>query len=273
MTSVPGSPAEQYLDAWHRRHSDATRVFADMRDAAGRTTYERLAALATSPQVVLDVACGAGGLLALLQRTTASPLILGVDLCEPELAVAASVAPAATLLGARAQALPLAKQSIDVVLCHMALMLMDAPDAVLQECRRVLRPGGTIATITNSISVPDGVMRTVLVGLRDALRAGDPSRRPPALGDTRAHSAPDLAALMASRFLDVTVEEFSVGQTLARDALWPFMVQSIYGLDSISDLEGIRLLAAMDLPDPVTWEVPMVQIQARAPLCLGRHSR
>ena len=72
--------------------------------------------------------------------------------------------------------------------------------------------------------------------------------------------------MMTSCFVDVTVQEFRVGQTLPRDALWPFMVQSIYGLDAIADVEGTRLLSAMDLPDLVTWEVPMVQIQASVPL-------
>jgi ubiquinone/menaquinone biosynthesis C-methylase UbiE len=266
VTSGSCSPAEQYLNVWHRRHPDATRVFADMRDATGRTSYQRLADVVISQRVILDVACGAGGLLALLHRPTAPRVLLGVDLCEPELTTAARVAPAANLMGARAQALPFAAQSIDVILCHMALMLMDAPDTILRECRRVLRPGATIATITNSLSAPDGVMRTILLGLRDSLRAGDSSRLPPTLGDTRTHGAAALAALMTSCFVDVTVQEFRVGQTLPRDALWPFMVQSIYGLDAIADVEGTRLLSAMDLPDLVTWEVPMVQIQASVPL-------
>ena len=260
------SPAEQYLTSWHRRHPDATRVFADMRDATGRTSYERLAGVVTSKQVILDLACGAGGLLALVQQATAPNLLLGVDLCEPELALAARVTPTATLMGARAQALPFADQSIDVILCHMALMLMDAPDDILRECRRVLRPGGTVAAITNSLAVPSGVMRTILRGLRDSLRAGDPSKQPPTLGDSRTHSGAALGTLMASSFGNVTVEEFLVSQTVPRDDLWPFMVQSIYGLDVIPDREGIRLLSAMDLPNAVTWEVPMVQIQAWIPV-------
>jgi ubiquinone/menaquinone biosynthesis C-methylase UbiE len=266
MSQGPRSPGEQYLDAWHRRHPDATRIFADMRDERGRTTYERLADVVTSQRVILDVACGAGGLLGLLHRNAEPHVLLGIDLCEPELTVAANVAPTATLLGARAQALPFAAQSIDVIVCHMALMLMDTPDVVLRECRRVLRPGATLATITNSLSAPEGVMRTILRGLRDSLRTGDPSWQPPTLGDARTHTAADLAALMASCFTDVTVQEFQVAQILSRDALWAFMVQSVYGLEAIPDLEGVRLLSGMDLPDQVTWEVPMVQIEARVPL-------
>lgn len=266
------SPAEHYLNAWHRRHPDATRVFAEMRDNTGRTSYERLATLGTPERTILDLACGAGGLLALLHQAVAPRRLLGVDLCEPELALAASAVPVAGLMRARAQALPLADESVDVVLCHMALMLMDSPDAVLRECRRVLRPGGVLGTITNSPTMPDGVVMTVLHGLRDALRAGDPSRQPPTLGDTRTHGAAELAPLIGSYFVDVNAEEFRVAQEVPRDELWSFMVQSIYGLDAISDVEGARVLSCLDLPDLVTWEVPMVQMLARVPLTDGSHS-
>ena len=134
--------AEDYLTAWHGRHANATHVFAGMRDDAGCTSYERLAALVAPHHVVLDVACGGGDLLALLPGETSPRFRLGVDICEPELALGAARLPAVGFTRARAQALPFADQSVDAVLCHMALMLMDDPDAVLEESRRVLRQGG-----------------------------------------------------------------------------------------------------------------------------------
>jgi ubiquinone/menaquinone biosynthesis C-methylase UbiE len=259
------SEAERYLDEWHSRYPDATRVFAAMRDETGRSSFERLAGLVTAERIVLDVACGAGGLLALLHRANQSRRLLGVDLCEPELVLAARAVPAAALIRARAQAIPLRAQSVDAVLCHMALMLMDNPDDVLREWRRVLRPGAMLGTITNSLSVPDGVMKIVLLALRDTLRAADPSRLPPALGDTRTHDAVALAGLIGDYFIDIRVDEFHVAQTVPRDALWPFMVQSIYGFDALPDVDGSRIIAGLDLPELITWTLPLVQIQARVP--------
>ena len=253
--------AEDYLTAWHGRHANATHVFAGMRDDAGCTSYERLTALVAPDHVVLDIACGAGELLALVPDTA---LRFGVDICEPELALAAARLPSVGFVRARAQSLPFADRSMDAVVCHMALMLMDDPDAVLEECRRVLRPGGVFGAIANRPTEPDAVAKLVLGALRDALRCGDASRRPPPLGDPRTHDAAALTRLLGSYFTNVTAEIFTVSQPVARADLWSFMVRSIYGLDAIADEEGTRILASLTLPDPVCWTVPMVQVQGRA---------
>ena len=64
--------AERYLTAWHSRHANATRVFGEMRDDAGRTSFDRLTEPVTSDRIVLDLACGAGELLTRLPAA-ASP--------------------------------------------------------------------------------------------------------------------------------------------------------------------------------------------------------
>jgi ubiquinone/menaquinone biosynthesis C-methylase UbiE len=173
--------------------------------------------------------------------------------------------PAVRFFRARAQALPFADQSMNTVLCHMALMLMDEPDVVLQESRRVLRPGGVFGAVTNRPTAPDAIVQLVLGALRDALRAGDASRRPPSLGDPRTRDASALTRLFESHFTDVTTQTFTVAQLVSRVDLWSFMVQSIYGLDAITDEEGTRILARLALPDPVRWTVPMVQVHGRVP--------
>lgn len=48
------------------------------------------------------------------------------------------------LLDAPAEAIPLAGNSVDTVICTLVLCTVNDPHAVLQEIKRVLRPGGTM---------------------------------------------------------------------------------------------------------------------------------
>jgi SAM-dependent methyltransferase len=123
------SQAEGYLHAWHSRHADASRVFIEARDPDGRSSYERLATLASPGACVLDVACGTGALLARVGATVSSTQLVGVDFCQSELRLARGRLPGVALYAARAQALPLTDAAFDLVVCHMALMLMDNPEA------------------------------------------------------------------------------------------------------------------------------------------------
>jgi hypothetical protein len=70
--------------------------------------------------------------------------------------------------------------------------------------------------------------------------------------------------MVTSEFDHVSVEEFAVVQLVAREGLWPFLVNSVYGLDGISQAEAEPILAALSLPDPLPWTVPMVQVQGSA---------
>ncbi|MBC7684132.1 MAG: methyltransferase domain-containing protein [Bdellovibrionales bacterium] len=53
----------------------------------------------------------------------------------------------AALYQARRQALPLADDCADAVLCHVALMLTDDAPQVLAEARRVLKTGGLFSAV------------------------------------------------------------------------------------------------------------------------------
>jgi len=147
----------------------------------------------------------------------------------------------------------------------MALMLMDDPDAVLHECRRVLRPGGVFGAIANCPTAPDALAQLVLGALKVAFSEGDVSRRPPSLGDPRTHDATALTRLLGLYFTTVTAETFTVSQLVPRADLWSLMVQSIYGLDVIADDEGTRILARLTLPELVPWTVPMVHVHGHVP--------
>jgi ubiquinone/menaquinone biosynthesis C-methylase UbiE len=96
----------------------------------------------------LDVACGTGVVTRLAaDRVGAAGKVAGVDINPGMLAVARENAPATSSIEwyeGRAEALPLAEATFDVVLCQMGLQFFpDKPKAV-QEMLRVLVPEGRV---------------------------------------------------------------------------------------------------------------------------------
>jgi len=92
---------------------------------------------------VLDLGCGLG---ASAGRLAASRdlRVLGLDLSSSMLAAARRAHHGLPLVRARAEAVPLAGGSLNGVLCECVLSLTASPRAVLEECRRLLRPGGRL---------------------------------------------------------------------------------------------------------------------------------
>ena len=86
---------------------------------------------------------------------------------------------------------------------------------------------------------------------------------PPPLGDTRTGDGDALASLVSAHFDQVAVEQFSVIGYVPRHDLWPFLIDSFYGLDAIPEAEAQAVLDALTLPNPVPWTVPMIQVQGR----------
>lgn len=113
----------------------AVMEFAGDRSPAGRA----------SEVAVLEVGCGTGHWLALLEG--AGHPCAGVDPSRGMLARARTAAPAALLAQARAESLPWRAASFDRVLVVNALHHFASPDAFVAEARRVLRPGGGLLTI------------------------------------------------------------------------------------------------------------------------------
>ncbi len=137
-------------------------------------SYDALASRVAPGARVLDLACGDGALLARL------PGAIGVDLSRAELARAHG-----DVILSRAQALPFAASSFDVVTCHLAFMVFDDVERVVAELDRVLRPGGSVLAVLGGGPVaapaPDDAFPIFL-----ELLAG--SAEPPVIGDPRARS-------------------------------------------------------------------------------------
>lgn len=63
------------------------------------------------------------------------------------------------LLNAPAEAIPLADNSVDTVVCTLVLCTVDDPDIVLREVKRVLRPGGTMRFVEHVAAHPTSPRR------------------------------------------------------------------------------------------------------------------
>jgi SAM-dependent methyltransferase len=92
---------------------------------------------------VLDLGCGAGRFVAALREAGADPV--GVEVAEAALTRARAVAPSADLrLLEPDGSIPLDHGAVDLVWCSEVLEHVADGAHLLQEARRVLRPGGRI---------------------------------------------------------------------------------------------------------------------------------
>ncbi len=144
-----------HLRTVHKNNAGFTeKCPSTCRDKAGRNSYEWLAEIVpnTDGVRVLDLACGSGPLLKILYDRNKNLRLKGVDMCPEELALAKARLPdgVVDLFELKAQNLiAIDDNSIDVVLCHWALTLMNPITPVLNEVSRVLSSGGRFAALVD----------------------------------------------------------------------------------------------------------------------------
>ncbi len=150
-----------HLRIVHHKHTGFTEACASScRDKAGRNSYEWLAEIVPNNKglSVLDLACGSGTLLKILSDRNQNLNLKGIDMCPEELKLAKNllINSGVNLIESKAQNLKaINDNSIDIVLCHWALTLMDPIAPVLNEVRRVLTSEGRFAALV------DGPMNVV----------------------------------------------------------------------------------------------------------------
>ena len=144
-----------HLRIVHHKHTGFTDACASScRDKAGRNSYEWLAEIVPNNKGlrVLDLACGSGTLLKILSDRNQNLNLKGIDMCPEELKLAKNllINSGVNLIESKAQNLKTIKDnSIDIVLCHWALTLMDPIAPVLNEVRRVLTSEGRFAALVD----------------------------------------------------------------------------------------------------------------------------
>lgn len=118
------------------------------------TSGEQLEALVrnylTSDSRVMDLGCGRGGVVELFWKDV--KLAAGLDPDIPSLAE--HRAHGMPVITGRGEELPFAGESFDLVVCLWVLEHLRAPEMVLNEVRRVLRPGGHFVFLTPNLRNP-----------------------------------------------------------------------------------------------------------------------
>ncbi|MBI0328651.1 class I SAM-dependent methyltransferase [Burkholderia plantarii] len=241
------STAEIYLKDFHRRRAGATRRAFGNQPARSvqadyASSYHALAHRVPSdamPRTVLDLACGDGPLLRILSdRRHAETKLIGVDMSDGELNAARQALPREIrLLKERAQEMSLDGGSVDYVLSHMALMLMDDVEQVIREIRRVLRQNGTFCAI---------VGRTFLTGkigqvFSDVFKPIAKTHLTQlSLGDARTRSESGWRDLLRHEFVDVVFEDIEIDWTPAPEQFWLDLLDT-YDADRMPEAARARL--------------------------------
>ena len=107
---------------------------------------------------ILDVACGTGIVAReAAERVGPQGTVIGLDLNEGMLAVAAQKAPHIEWRQGRAESLSFETHTFDAVMCQFGLMFFEDRVSAIQEMMRVLQPGGRlIAAVWASLDQTPG---------------------------------------------------------------------------------------------------------------------
>lgn len=203
------------------------------------STYALLAStvsITTDETRVLDLACGDGFLLGLLESRRQPNLHLsGIDMSLGELRQAGSRLQASTeLTEGTAQHLPSPEDSFDHVLCHMAFMLMANVESVVQEIRRVLKSSGTFSAIV-------GASAPASIAIQAFKTVFPKYQRKPGLekiqfGDSRTRSCEGIHELLSPVFSKLVINDIQIHMRLTPEEVWDRFA-NMYDLSLINECD------------------------------------
>ncbi|WP_181013407.1 class I SAM-dependent methyltransferase, partial [Pseudomonas avellanae] len=135
----------------------------------------------------------------------------------------------------------LASGSIDLVVSHMALMLMDDIEAVLSEVHRVLVPNGRFAAIVGRTFML-GPVNDIFLDIFLPIAKADLSLM--AMGDRRTRSADGWLNLLRADFGDLRTEDVDVAWSPTPGELWDALIET-YDIDRLSVAAQLKLRDAL----------------------------
>lgn len=159
---------ETYLKDAHKKAPGMTpNAFRDLKSDSNMNSYQHLVELAApqSGQVIVDLACGDGHLFSYFKEELDSNFsYIGIDMSSSELDLARKNLEGMSnfkLLKERAQAISLEDGTCDLVVSHMAFMLMNPIDDVVVELHRILKPNGKFCAVVGSRKVAEGLLKEI----------------------------------------------------------------------------------------------------------------
>jgi ubiquinone/menaquinone biosynthesis C-methylase UbiE len=178
------APVDPFTEVMLEFYEETASLYDDWAGGVNRKAAARLAALADvqPEEVVIDAGCGTGLVTRMLGvDRSKGGRALGVDISPAMLDVAEANRPrgkAITFTQGTVEDLVLPDKSVDVVIMGLVLAYTADPEAVLQEARRVLRPGGRVTISGQQRSLMTAVDEVFFAELLDvASTFGLPRRR------------------------------------------------------------------------------------------------
>ncbi|MBI1861404.1 MAG: class I SAM-dependent methyltransferase [Deltaproteobacteria bacterium] len=224
------------------------QAFSECRNEAGLTSYEWLADTLShlpSPTKIVDLACGDGYLIPLLQKKVGNVEIIGIDMSPAELTVARckNLGPSVAFLEAMAHKTGLEDNSIDAVVCHMAFMLMTPIEPVVAEIQRILKPGGIFSAVIGNRPDTRGPLVTVRETVGKFMHKEFPKMAAPVTGDPRVESEDGLSEIIRPlKMLGVRDDQFGVN--VEPGGFWNY-IKNMYLVGLLSDEVRSRLEIAI----------------------------
>lgn len=237
-----------HLIAFNARFDGITSgTIAAMRTEAGETSYQVLArrTLETVPdaRAILDIGCGDGFLMRKLKQMSGRPLeLVGIDLSQAAIDLAASLLPEAMFVCGDARTADLGALRFDAAVAHLSLMIASQPELILAQARRELKDDGVMLMVMEDLPLHPDMGVLVGAGVR-ALRAKYAAFAPAIPERGLFESDEELQAMFRSAgFANAPeIERFQVcGRYSLREA-WAHL-QRIYpfGLLEDDDLASVR---------------------------------
>nr|ABI22124.1 SAM-dependent methyltransferase [Streptomyces lavendulae] len=149
-----------HVDTFNRIAPRYDAKFGKDCETAHTVVLDWAAQAGLEPRSVLDVGCGTGKLLEEAGRRWPQARLYGVDPADRMVEIARGRLPGAELTVGRAERLPPADASVDLVVSTTAFGHWSDAPAGLREIRRILRPGGSVMIAEHA---PPGVLLRLLL--------------------------------------------------------------------------------------------------------------
>jgi SAM-dependent methyltransferase len=223
-----GADLRDHIAAVHDNNAGFTEACAcTCCDADGKNSYELLADIVDRERhcSVLDLGCGSGVLLDLCHQRFGTKLALsGTDISDAELQLARGRLAHTDIKLHQGMAQDLhfiADASIDVILCHWALTLMDPVAPVFATAKRVLKENGVFAAIIDGDAATALGYHEIHEIIYECTQREYPNYGAIELGDPRVRTTASLQGLATETFAeaDVTITPLVLSLNAAPDIL------------------------------------------------------